>query len=72
MSDTFKSDFSRKMYTISIDVYPNGNAFSLSNIEEGYTPTYQEMIGALEIVKSAYLREHGAKVQEHYSKADKP
>ena len=66
MSDTFKPDMTRKLYTISIDVYPNANVFGLSNIEEGYTPTYQEMIGALEIVKSAYLREHGAKVKDHF------
>jgi hypothetical protein len=72
MSNTFKPDFSRKLYTISIDVYPNGNVFGLSNMEEGYKATFQEIIGALEIVKSAYLREHGAKVQHDYDKADKP
>lgn len=55
-------DLSRKLYTITIDVYPNAHIFDVTRVEEDYQITYQQLIGVLEIIKAAYLREHGAKV----------
>jgi len=66
--DPFAPDLDQHLYTIIIDVYPNVNIYrlALGNVEN--RPTVQEIVGAIEVVKSAYLREHGAKVQRAYKK----
>jgi|CXWK01.1.fsa_nt_gi hypothetical protein len=66
--DPFKPDFDRHLYTIRIEVYPNTNIYRLERGNVEHNPTTQEIVGALEIVKSAYLRDHGAKVQRAFKK----
>jgi len=56
MTKLFKPDYSKKLYTISIDVYENAHQFCI-NSEINYSPGYQECIGIMEIVKTALLRD---------------
>ena len=67
--DPFAPDFDNHRFSITIEVYKNTNIYRLSagNVKD-YFPTVQEIVGSLEIVKGAYLREHGAKVQKAYKK----
>lgn len=67
--DPFAPDFDKHKFTIVIEVYDNTNIYRLApgNVD-GYRPNVQEIVGSLEIVKSAYLRDHGAKVQKAYKK----
>jgi len=62
-------DLKRKLYTMRIDVYPSAQVFGLEDIEKDYDLHTQHIIGMLEVVKGAYLREHGAKVAELYKKS---
>lgn len=64
MNDKFKPDLTRKLYVITIEVYPNGQTFSISDEENGYNVELQHVIGSLETVKGAYLRQQGARVVE--------
>lgn len=68
MKDPFAPDFDKHKFTIIIDVYDNTNIYRLAPGNVGHHPTVQEIIGSLEVVKHAYLREHGAKVQKAYKK----
>lgn len=61
MEDQLKPNLNRKLYTINIDVCENGNVFNIRDVEKGYILEYQHIIGAMEIVKGAFLRDHGAK-----------
>lgn len=55
--DILQPDLNRKLYTIVIDVYPNVNVFRLESIEDGLGVHVQHIVGALEVVKNAYLRD---------------
>ena len=62
-------DLKRKLYTLRIDVYPSAQLFQLEDVEKGYDLHTQHIIGMLEVVKGAYLRELGSKVAEHYKQS---
>lgn len=67
--DPFAPDFDKHRFSIIIEVYANTNIYRLAagNVKD-YYPTVQEIVGSIEVVKHAYLREHGAKVQKAYKK----
>lgn len=46
----FTPDFSKKKYSIIIDVYENCHTWKIQGPDD-YIPTYHEMIGVLEINK---------------------
>jgi|JI9StandDraft_1071089.scaffolds.fasta_scaffold177488_3 hypothetical protein len=71
-TELFHPDLKRHLYTITIEVHVNANVFGMTIVEDGYNPTTQEMVGALEIVKMAYMREHGAKVKEAFTADQQP
>lgn len=74
MSEPFKPDLDKKLYTIVIDVHPNINVFKLEDFADDFSPNVQHIVGALEVVKMAYLRMLNDGVQkaweEHQKKND--
>jgi hypothetical protein len=56
----FNPDFSKKLFRIIIDVYDNGNTFGLEKSDEKHNATYQEIIGALEIVKFGFINKQSS------------
>ena len=72
----FKPDLSDKQYTIIIDVYPNVNVFRIADVKDELKDTLQtqHIIGAIETVKGAYLREQSARAIEAFeqSKTEQP
>ena len=72
----FKPDLSDKQYTIIIDVYPNVNVFRIADVKDELKDTLQtqHIIGAIETVKGAYLREQSARAIEAFeqSKPEQP
>jgi hypothetical protein len=48
-------DFSKKKFEIIITVYENCQTFEVKSLEEGFHPSYCEIVGALEIQKSMLM-----------------
>lgn len=53
-------DYSRAKFKIIVTVCQNGNVYEVVVLEEGYTPTYQEIVGALEITKHSFISQQSA------------
>lgn len=51
----FKPDYSEPKFTIKIQVFDNCSKFSMEIDKEGYEPTYEQMIGVLEITKNNFI-----------------
>ena len=64
----FRPDFNDELFMIEITVYKNGTLRQLKVSKDGYRPTYHEIIGAIEIIKAAFLREVGEVVNDAYAK----
>ena len=64
----FKPDFNDELFRVEITVYKNGTIRQVNVLKDGYQPTYQEIIGAIEVIKAAFLREIGEMVNEAYAK----
>ncbi len=64
----FKPDFNDELFGIEITVYRNGTVRQVKVSKDGYKPTYHEIIGAIEVIKAAFLREVGEVVNEAYAK----
>lgn len=63
-------DYSKKRFTITIEVFKNGNLFSTVP-EKNYKPAYQEIVGAIEITKYSLLSQQSGNNQKEYSKIKK-
>lgn len=70
LAEAFMPDFNEELFTVKITVYRNGTVRMLSPHGD-YKPTYPEVIGAIEVAKTSFLREVGALVQEAYEKHKK-
>lgn len=64
----FKPDFNDELFRIEITVYRNGTVRQVKVSKDGYKPTYHEIIGAIEVIKAAFLRVVGEVVNEAYAK----
>lgn len=64
----FKPDFDDELFRVEITVYKNGTVRQVKVLKDGYRPTYHEIIGAIEVIKAAFLREVGEVVNEAYAK----
>lgn len=64
----FKPDFNDELFMVEITVYKNGTVRQVKVSKDGYQPTYHEIIGAIEVIKAAFLREVGDVVNEAYAK----
>ena len=64
----FKPDFNNELFRVEITVYKNGTVRQVKVSKDGYQPTYHEIIGAIEVIKAAFLREVGDVVNEAYAK----
>ena len=64
----FRPDFNDELFRVEITVYKNGTLRQLKVSKDGYKPTYHEIIGAIEVIKAAFLREIGEVVKEAYAK----
>jgi tRNA U54 and U55 pseudouridine synthase Pus10 len=64
----FKPDFNDELFRVEITVYKNGTVRQVKVSKNGYQPTYHEIIGAIEVIKAAFLREVGEVVSETYAK----
>jgi hypothetical protein len=64
----FKPDFNDELFRVEITVYKNGTVRQVKVSKDGYHPTYHEIIGAIEVIKAAFLREVGDVVNEAYAK----
>lgn len=54
-SKFFEVDYTKKKFSITIDVYENGQAISMTNhIEKDVT--YEQMVGTLEIAKINFVQ----------------
>jgi uncharacterized membrane-anchored protein len=63
----FKPNFDEELFTIEISVFRNGTVRQVKVSKQGYQPTYHEIIGAIEIIKAAFLREVAEVVNEAYA-----
>ncbi len=64
----FKPDFNDELFKVEITVYRNGTVRQVKVSKDGYQPTYHEIIGAIEVIKAAFLREVGEVVNEAYAR----
>ena len=64
----FKPDFNDELFRVEITVFKNGTVRQVKVSKDGYQPTYHEIIGAIEVIKAAFLREIGEVVNEAYAK----
>ena len=64
----FRPDFNDELFRVEITVYKNGTVRQVKVSKDGYQPTYHEIIGAIEVIKAAFLREVGEVVNEAYAK----
>jgi len=63
----FKPNFDDELFTIEISVFRNGTVRQVKVSKDGYQPTYHEIIGAIEVIKAAFLREVAEVVNEAYA-----
>lgn len=68
LEKAFTPDFNDELFTIEIVVYKNGTTRQINFSKSNYKPTYHEAIGAIEVIKSAFLREISEVVKDAYSK----
>lgn len=66
--EQFNPDFNDELFRVEITVYKNGTVRQVKVSKDGYRPTYHEVIGAIEVIKAAFLREVGEMVNEAYAK----
>jgi antitoxin component YwqK of YwqJK toxin-antitoxin module len=64
----FTPDFNDELFKVEITVYKNGTVRQVLPSKDGYQPTYHEIVGAIEVIKAAFLREIGKVVNEAYAK----
>ncbi len=64
----FKPDFNDELFRVEITVFKNGTVRQVKVSKDGYKPTYHEIIGSIEIIKAAFLREVGEVVNDAYAK----
>lgn len=64
----FKPDLNDELFRVEITVYNNGTVRQVKVSKDGYQPTYHEIVGAIEVIKAAFLREIGEVVAEAYAK----
>ncbi len=69
----FVPDFTKKLFSIKINVYENGSEFMIET-ENGsaYKPEQNQVIGALEISKIGVIRRQSEYNQTIYDKLKKP
>jgi hypothetical protein len=68
IEDEFKPNFDDELFRVEITVFRNGTVRQVKVSKDGYQPTYHEIIGAIEVIKAAFLREVGEVVNEAYTK----
>ncbi len=68
LEDEFKPNFDDELFRVEITVFRNGTIRQVKVSKDGYQPTYHEIIGAIEVIKAAFLREVGEVVNEAYAK----
>lgn len=64
----FQPNFDDELFRVEITVFKNGTVRQLKVSKDGYKPTYHEIIGAIEVIKAAFLREVSEMVNEVYAK----
>jgi len=64
----FNPNFDDELFRVEIAVFRNGTVRQVKVSKDGYKPTYHEIIGAIEVIKAAFLREVGEVVNEAYAK----
>ena len=64
----FKPNFDDELFRVEITVFRNGTIRQVKVSKDGYQPTYHEIIGAIEVIKAAFLREVGEVVNEACAK----
>jgi hypothetical protein len=68
LEDEFKPNFDDELFRVEITVFRNGTIRQVKVSKDGYQPTYHEIIGAIEVIKAAFLREVGEVVSKAYAK----
>ena len=68
IEDEFKPNFDDELFMVEITVFRNGTVRQVKVSKDGYQPTYHEIIGAIEVIKAAFLRDVGEVVNEAYAK----
>ncbi len=63
----FDADYSKKLFTITIDVRENGSLFAVS-VEKDVVLNYHQLIGALETTKHNLIAQQSKKNQEQAEK----
>lgn len=64
----FKPDYTKKRFTITIEVYENGQVFNVDTHEPDNKGNYYEVVGAIEAMKVHVIGLQGMKNRKEYKK----